>query len=160
MYKKESTWVLYGCAHIGKPVYIPHWAHKSLLSGPHIGLLWVCPYGLVCMGPIWTYQYGQARIHPTLGPFGLGVQPHMGPLWACPYKLGSWALYGLDYMGKPVYTTHWSHMGPIWACLHMLQIQWISKNDVVVKIINYSLSPIEGFLRQLSSKSAVEDLQR
>ena len=66
-----STWVLYGGflmdlsvwdpyrsynnwrANKGKPVYIAHWAHMGLLSGPHMGPLWACPYELVRMEPIY-----------------------------------------------------------------------------------------------------------
>ena len=72
--------------HMGKPLYIAHWGHMDLLSGPHIWVLYgqarihptLVPYGLAIwashesfMGvPIW---YGQSRIHHTRGPHGLAI---------------------------------------------------------------------------------------
>ena len=68
-----STWVLYdgflmdlsvwdpyrsynnGRAHKGKPVYIAHWAHMGLLSGPLMGPLWACHMGLTVWDP-YTYK--------------------------------------------------------------------------------------------------------
>ena len=73
-------------------VTITHGSHIGLLSRPHMGQFWECPYGLDRMGPILACPYGQARIHPTLGQYGLAIRaPHwffMGvPIWACPYAI-------------------------------------------------------------------------
>ena len=51
---------LYGRAHMGKLVCIPHWAHMGLLSVPNIGPLLACPYG-------------PARIYHTRGPYGIAI---------------------------------------------------------------------------------------
>ena len=42
----------YGLVRMRKPVYMPHWAHMGLLSGPNMGSLWVFPYGHERMGSI------------------------------------------------------------------------------------------------------------
>ena len=64
------TWVLYGHAHIGKPVYIAHWAHMGLLSRPHTCLFWACPYVLAICAPYESYM----GVHiPQLDPYGLAI---------------------------------------------------------------------------------------
>ena len=110
-----TNWVLYGLVHMGKPVYIPHWAHMGLLSGPHMG-----PCGLFRMGPIWANHYTSHT-----GPI---CSCYLSPTWVlygCAHMgLSAWVLYGRVHMGKPVYIPHWAHMGllsghhigPIWAC--------------------------------------------
>ena len=97
------TWVLYGRTHM------------CLLSGPHMGSVWVFPYGLDRMGPIWACLYGQTRIHAILGLNRLTIWAHMFPLRACSY-------------GQLVYIPHLArmgllsgpHMGPLLACLYAL----------------------------------------
>ena len=74
------------------------WHQCTQIARPYV--IW-----LVRMGPIWVL-YWQARIYPTLGPYGIAIWASHGsimgvPLWAWPYG---------TYMGGLV------RMGPIWAC--------------------------------------------
>ena len=85
------TWVLYGHAHIGKPVYIAHWAHMCLRSGPHTCHLWACPY-TSHTGPTRACYLGPTHVFFGLVLMCLLSAPHMSPIWAC--------------------TSHnWTHMG-------------------------------------------------
>ena len=121
---------------MGKPVYIPYWAHMGFLSGPHMSPLWECPYGFDRMRTIWACPYGQARIHPTLGPYGIVIwAPQRSimivPIWAFPYGTHMdpmWACYlgdVIDNVGKPVYLPYW----PIWACY--LGLSWVHYGQLI-----------------------------
>jgi len=57
-----TVWDPYGRVYMGKPVYIPHWAHIGLLYGPRIGSyigvpLMASPYASYT-GPIWDCYLG------------------------------------------------------------------------------------------------------
>ena len=63
---------------MGKPVYIPHWAHLQLLSGSIMGVpIWACPYG-THMGPISACPYRAYETH-----MGKPIYITHGPIWAC-----------------------------------------------------------------------------
>ena len=116
---------------MGNPVYIPLWVHMGLLSGPNMGHLWACQYGLERIGPIW-FLYGRAVNIPHRAHMGLLSGPHTGPLWVAHMGLSVWDPYG-SYKGLPIWASrihpilgpyglaiwalHMSFMGvPIWAC--------------------------------------------
>ena len=125
-----AIWVIH-VSYMGKPVYIPHWAHMGLVSGPHMDPLWACPNMLDRIGPIWVL-YGRAHIGKPVyiahwAYMGLLSGPRTGPLWACPYWLDPYVHAHTD---KPAYIPHWAHssllsgfhMGPLWACPYGLAI--------------------------------------
>ena len=109
-----------------------------------MGLSWAAHMGLAVWDPNGAQiasQYGQARIHPTLGPYGIAIWAprgsikgssyglvHMGPIWAClyakarihptlgPYGLAIWVLYGRAHKCLTVWNPYGTSMGvPIWA---------------------------------------------
>ena len=88
----------------------------SLVSGPHMCLLWAAHIGLSVGNPyvsnkgvtIWAWPY---RAIPHATHIGLVSRSHMGLLWAAHMGLAVWDPYGRAYMRKPVYIPHWAHMG-------------------------------------------------
>ena len=93
--------VAFPYVHYGQPILDCPWV-------THMGPIRACPYGigrigpshmgpiLACyLGPTWVYygqpiwacSYAQARIHATLGPYGLAIWAQHGffmgiPIWA------------------------------------------------------------------------------
>ena len=75
------------------------------------------PYGTY-MGPIWACTCWQARIHPTLGPYGIAIWAPHGSIMG----LTVWDPYGF-YMGVHIRASPFtSHTGPcglaFWVTCH------------------------------------------
>ena len=112
----------------------------SLVSGHHMGPLWTCLYGLVCLRPTWVFS-GLTHIFIPHCPLWTAIWDcqyvtHMGPIRAWPYRqaiihpiqgpiglailshmghlwawtYGSYPIWGCPY-GKHVYIPHLVHMG-------------------------------------------------
>jgi len=85
-----------------EPIYIPYWAYMGLLSGPHMGPLWVCSYGLVRMEPIGVlYELG------FWAPYGSFMDV---PIWACLFATDMGLFWAYPYI-HPTLSTMDSHMG-------------------------------------------------
>ena len=107
----------------------------DLLSGPHIGPLWVCSYGFVRMEPIgFLYELGM------WAPYGsfIGV-----PIWACLFGTDMGLLWAYPYRQAIIHPilglirlAILSHMGHLWACTY--------ENDRMgpIRVISYMDVPI------------------
>ena len=99
---------------------IPHWVHMGLLSGPHMGPLWVCRYELGILAPHASFMGVSLLACPYGSIIGLAVwanpyTSHTGPIWDS-YLGPTWVPY-VSYKGVPIWASPYTfHTGPIWAC--------------------------------------------